>query len=211
MESIQCQLDSVIVSVDYDTQNQFRSTSSSVLDELSMTRQSIRENVAFCDRALDQVLQLKNVLMINLNQLHSIVESYDHAYPEQKTLVSKFMAANRKTVYKLTEELEQCQADVKARKEYLEPQLTIVGWKDLMKPQYKQFTLFALAHFIIFLLAIAALAWFAGYRDRYIGLFYLYRGPMFLTLYFYFYSLNLVGWATARINYINIHIWFLQC
>ena len=73
-----------------------------------------------------------------------------------------------------------------------------------MKPQHRCFVLSSLIHFILFLLGMAALAWYAGYKDRFIGLFYLYRGPMFITLYFYFYSLNLVGWATAKIRYINI-------
>ena len=206
IESIQCQLDKrndlVIESMDSYVHD--HPITSSIQDEAPITREGLRENVSCCDRALDQIQQLKNCMMVNLSQLHDIVESYDQAYPQEKNLVAKFMAAKQDTVYKLTEKLEQHWVDVKAYKEYLEARLTVVGWKDLMKPQYKQFTLFALAHFIIFLLAIAALAWFAGYRDRYIGLFYLYRGPMFITLYFYFYSLNLVGWATANIRYIDI-------
>jgi len=169
-----------------------------------MTREDLRQNALLCDRALDQVQQLKNCLMVNLSQLHNIIDSYDQAFPREKCSLDKFMAAKRKYVYRLTGKLEQCQVDVKDRKKYLEARLTVVGWKDLMQPQHKQLTLFALVHFIIFLLAMVALAWFAGYRDRYIGLFYLYRGPMFIILFLYFYSLNLVGWATANIRYIDI-------
>ena len=115
--------------------------------------------------------QLKSCMMVNLSQLHNIIECYNQAYPEENDLIARLMVTKHDTVYELTEKLEQCLVDVKTCKEYLEARLTVVGWKDLMKPQYKQLILFAFAHFIVFLLAIAALAWFAGYRDRYIGLF----------------------------------------
>ena len=208
IESIQCQLkeqnDWAITSTESSyVYDQSGSTTSLIQDD-TFTRKGLRENGLFCDRAFGQVQQLKNCLMVNLGQLNGIVKSYNHAYPKEKNVVEEFMAAKINTVYELTEKLVECQDDVTTHKEYLEARLTVVGWKDLMNPQHKQFTLFTLAHFIIFILAIAALAWFAGYRDRYIGLFYLYRGPMFLILYFYFYSLNLVGWATANIRYIDI-------
>ena len=209
VESIQCQLDE---GNDWDitstnssyVQDQSGSTTSLIQDETHVTREGLRQNALFCDKALSQMQQLKNCLMVNLSQLNSIIESYKCAYPEEKNLVEEFMAAKTNTVCKLTEKLAECQDNVTTRKEYLEARLTVVGWKDLMNPQHKQFTLFTLAHFIVFILAVAALSWFAGYRDRYIGLFYLYRGPMFLILYLYFYSLNLVGWATADIRYIDI-------
>ena len=67
-----------------------------------------------------------------------------------------------------------------------------VDWDELMKQQHRCFVLNSFAHFVLFMMGMAGLAWYAGYKDCYIGLFYLYRGPMFITLYFYFYSLNLV-------------------
>ena len=210
VESIQCQLDKrsdwLFVSMESHVREHPITTpiAPSFQSKASLTREDLRENVLFCDRALEQVRQLKSCMMVNLSQLHNIIECYNQAYPEENDLIARLMVTKHDTVYELTEKLEQCLVDVKTRKEYLEARLTVVGWKDLMKPQYKQLTLFAFAHFIVFLLAIAALAWFAGYRDRYIGLFYLYRGPMFISLYFYFYSFNLVGWATANIRYIDI-------
>ena len=199
VESIHCQLDQrsdwLFVSMESHAREHPITTpiAPSLQSKASLTREDLRENVLFCDRALEQVRQLKSCMMISLRQLHNIVECYNQAYPEENDLVARLMFTKQDTVYELTEKLEQCLVDVKTRKEYLEARLTVVGWKDLMKPQYKQLTVFAFAHFIVFLLAIAALAWFAGYRDRYIGLFYLCRGPMFISLYFYFY-IALIWW-----------------
>ena len=194
------------IQTQYDDKKNIHSQyiTSATVETSILGRESLRENVLNCDRALERVQQLKNCLMLTLSQLNSIIESYNQTLPAHKHLVAKFMTTKRKTVYSLTEKLEHCQVNVRNHKGYLESRLTVVGWKDLLKPQYKQLTLFTVAHFITFLLAIAVLAWFAGYRDRYIGLFYLYRGPMFITLYLYFYSFNLVGWATANIKYIDI-------
>ena len=208
IESIQYQLeerkDWAITSVDSSYVHDMPGSTTSLIQDDTFTRKGLRENALFCDRALGQVQQLKNCLMVNLSQLNGIIKSYNRAYPKEKSEVEEFMAAKINTVCELTEKLAECQDGVTSRKKYLEARLTVVGWKDLMNPQHKQFTFFTLAHFIVFILAIAALAWFAGYKDRYIGLFYLYRGPMFLILYLYFYSLNLVGWATANIRYIDI-------
>ena len=169
-----------------------------------MSQGDLKDSKYFCDDALTLVRQLKDCLMINLTQLYSILDAYDRAFPEDSHSVTNFGASKRQSINNLTGQLEQCQNAVQDHKKYLEARLTVVSWDELMKPQHRTFVLYTLAHFILFLLGMAALAWYAGYKDRYIGLFYLYRGPMFITLYFYFYSLNLVGWATAKIRYVDI-------
>ena len=162
----------------------------------------LEDSKNFCDDALTLVRRLKDCLRINLTQLYSILDCYERAFPEDSHSVAKFRSSKRQSINKLTGQLEQCQNAVQDHKKYLEARLTVVSWDELMK--HRTFVLYTLAHFILFLLGMAALAWYAGYKDRYIGLFYLYRGPMFITLYFYFYSLNLVGWATAKIRYVDI-------
>ena len=169
-----------------------------------MSTEDLEDSTHFCDTALIRVRQLKDCLMINLSHLYSILDTYVRAFPEDRHSVNNFKASKRQSINQLTGQLEQCQNWVQDHKKYLEARLTVVSWDDLMKPQHQRFVVFTVVHFIVFLLGMAGLAWYAGYKDRYIGLFYLYRGPMFVTLYFYFYSLNLVGWATANIRYVDI-------
>lgn len=206
IDSVRDQLDKssdcVIVPLDHYA-DMSRSTYTGA-DRKEMSREDLEKSTYFCDRALTWVRQLKDCLMVNLTHLYSILDGYDRAFPEDRHLVAKFRASKRQSINKLTGQLERCQNEVQEHKMYLEARMTVVSWDDLMKPQHQRFMLFSLAHFIIFLLGMAVLSWYAGYKDRYIGLFYLYRGPMFVTLYFYFYSLNLVGWATAGIRYIDI-------
>ena len=204
---IYCQLedksDCVIVPLDhYADMSSYMNTGAERKPEMSQV--DLEKSNTFCDDALILVRQLKDYLMVNLTQLYSILDAYDRAYPEDRFSVAQFRASRRQCINKLTGQLEQCQNAVQDHKKYLEARLTVVTFNELMKPQHRCFVLYSLTHFIIFLLSMAALAWYAGYKDRYVGLFYLYRGPMFITLYFYFYSLNLVGWATAKIRYIDI-------
>ena len=169
-----------------------------------MSQDDLENSKHFCEDGLILVRRLKDCLMYNLTQLYSILDDYDRAFPEDQDSVGNFRASKRESINQLTGQLEQCQNAVQDHKKYLEARLTVVSWEELMKPQHRYFVLSSLAHFILFMLGMAALAWYAGYKDRFIGLFYLYRGPMFITLYFYFYSLNLLGWATAKIRYIDI-------
>ena len=83
-------------------------------------------------------------------------------------------------------------------KSYAEAQLTVMSWKDLM------FTFFGLSHFIVFLLLVTVLCWFGGGDDRYVGLFYLFCGIMFIISCFYLYGLNLVKWTSTKVRYIDI-------
>ena len=194
--------DIVIVPLDH-----YASMSNSIntnAERKEMSEHELTKSKAFCDDALTRVKQLKQCMMMNLSQLYSILNAYDRAYPEDRHSVVEFRASKQQAVNKLTGQLEQCQNAVKDHKKYLEARLTVVSWDELLKPQHRCFVLYSFAHFVIFMLGMAGLAWYAGYKDRYIGLFYLYRGPMFITLYFYFYSLNLLGWATAKIRYIDI-------
>ena len=206
IDSIHYQLDNktdcVIVPVDH-----YANMSSSTYtgsDRKEMSKDDLEETKSFCDTARTHVRQLRDCLMMDLTQLYHILDAYDRAYPEDRSSVAKFRASKEPAINKLTGQLERCQDAVEDHKKYLEARLTVVSLKDLMQPQHQSFVLFSFLHFVVFLLSMAGLAWYAGYKDRYIGLFYLYRGPMFITLYFYFYSLNLVGWATAKIRYIDI-------
>lgn len=169
-----------------------------------LSRDDLEDSTHFCDKALIHVKSLWDCLKTNLTQLYSILDAYERAYPEDRHLVGKFKASKEQPYNILISQLEQCQNAVEDHKKYLEARLTTVSWDELMKPSHHRFVLFSFVHFVIFLLGMAALAWYAGYKDRYIGLFYLYRGPMLVTLYFYLYSLNLVGWATANIRYVDI-------
>ena len=194
--------DCVIVPIDHyaDMSNSTYTGS----DRKEMSRNDLEETKSFCDTARTHVRQLRDYLMMNLTQLHSILDAYSRTYPEDRISVDKFRASKEQSINRLTGQLEQCQNAVEDHKKYLEARLTPVSWKELMEPQHQSFVLLSFIHFVVFLLGMAALAWYAGYKDRYIGLFYLYRGPMFITMYFYLYSLNLVGWATANIRYIDI-------
>jgi len=206
INSIRHQLDSrsdcVIIPVDHYAN--MSNTMHTGAERKEMSREDLEGSTQFCDKAVTTVRQLKDCLMVNLARLYSILDSYDRAFPEDRHSVAKFRTSKIQSINRLTGQLEQCQNEVEDHKKYLEARLTVMSWDDLMKPQHQYFMLFSLAHFIIFLLGMAVLSWYAGYKDRYIGLFYLYRGPMFVTLYFYFYSLNLVGWATAGIRYIDM-------
>ena len=195
--------DCVIVPLDhYASMTSYMNISAERRPEMSQG--DLENSKHFCDDALILVRQLKDCLMYNLTQLYTILDDYDRAFREDRYSVANFRASKRQSINKLTGQLERCQNAVRDHKEYLEKRLTVVSWNELMKPRHRCFVLSSLAHFVLFLLGMAALAWYAGYKDRYIGLFYLYRGPMFITLYFYFYSLNLLGWATAKIRYIDI-------
>ena len=203
---IRCQLeersDCVIVPLDHYAD--ITSYMNSGAERPEMSQDNLKDSKYFCEDALILVRQLKDCLMYNLTQLYSILDDYDRAFPEDRYSVDNFRASKRQSINELTGQLEQCQNAVRDHKEYLEARLTVVSWDELMKPQHRYFVLSTLAHLVLFMLGMAALAWYAGYKDRFIGLFYLYRGPMFITLYFYLYSLNLVGWATAKIRYIDI-------
>ena len=59
-------------------------------------------------------------------------------------------------------------------KSYAEAQLIVMNWKDLM------FTFFAFSYFIVFLLSVTVLCWFGGGDDRYVGLFYLFYGILYI-------------------------------
>ena len=169
-----------------------------------LSKKDLRENVAFCDTALEHVRRLKDCLMLNLQQLYGILECYSTTFPDDRNAIVDFEISQRQTINDLTSDLEQCKGNVTEHKSYAEARLTVVSWKDLMRPERKQLTLFAFTHFIIFLLSVTVLCWFGGGDDRYVGLFYLFRGPMFIILCLYLYSLNLVGWATAKVRYIDI-------
>ena len=173
-------------------------------DRKELSRQDLEESTCFCNKAVTQVRQLKNCLLVNFTELDSILSAYERAYPEYRHVVAEFRASQKQFVSKLIGQLVQCQKSVQDRNKYLEARLSVVNWNDLTNPQHQCSTLFCVAHFITFLLGMGILAWYAGYEDRYIGLFYLYRGPMFVTLYFYLYGINLVVWATAKIRYIDI-------
>ena len=196
--------DSVTVSLDHhaDSMSNVTYTGS---DRTETPRDDLQpEMESFCDTAQTYVKELQDCLMMNLSQLFYIFDDYTRAYPKDKALVANFRASKEQSINKLNGQLAQCQDAVEEDKRYLEAKLSVDSLKDLMQPKHKTSVLFSWIHFVVFLLSVAALAWFAGYKDRYIGLFYLYRGPMFIILYLYLYSLNLVGWATANIDYIKI-------
>ena len=173
-------------------------------DRKELSRKDLEESTSFCNKAFTQVRELKNCLLVNFTELDGILGAYERAYPEDKHMITEFRASHRQFVNKLIGRLEQCRKSVHDRSKYLEARLSVVNWNDLTNPQHQCSTLFCVAHFTVFLLGMGTLAWYTGYEDRYIGLFYLYRGPMFVTLYFYLYGVNLVIWATARIRYIDI-------
>jgi len=202
-QQLETNCDCVIVPTDhYASMTQSVSSTAPVRPEL--TKAELVDSVPFCDNLLEHVTELKNCLMMNLRELHGILESHNKAFPDEKDTIGQFRMSKRQSINEVTGQLEHCRGHVLDHKHYLEARLRVVSWKDLMKPEHKQFTFFSLAHFIIFLLSIAALAWFGGDNNRYIGLFYLYRGPMFVILFLYLYAINLVGWATAKIRYIDI-------
>jgi len=204
-QQLEANCDCVIVPTDHYasmTQSVIYNCANPVKPELN--RKELRESIPLCDKVLEYVAQLKDCLIINLSELHGILESYDRACPDERDAIAQFKMSKAQSINEVTGQLENCRGHVLDHKHYLEARLSVVRWKDLMKPEHKQFTLFALAHFLVFLLSVAALAWFGGYSNRYIGLFYLYRGPMFIILFLYLYAINLVGWATAKIRYIDI-------
>jgi len=195
--------DRLLVSNDhYASVSQSLAVYSTTKKELS--KKDLRENVAFCDTALEHIQRLKDSLMLTLQPLYAVLECYSTAFPDDRNATVDFEISQQQIINDLTSELEQCKGNVTKHKSYAEARLTVVSWKDLMRPEHKQLTVFALAHFIIFLLSVAALSWFGGGDDRYVGLFYLFRGPMFIILWLYLYGLNLVGWATAKVRYIDI-------
>ena len=173
-------------------------------DRKEMSREDLEDITCFCDKALTQVRQLKDCLLVNFMQLDSILEAYGRAYHEDRQMVAEFRALKRQFMHKLIGQLEQCQKSVQEHNKYLEARLSVVNWNNLINTQHQCSTLFCVVHFIVFLLGMGTLAWYTGYKDRYVGLFYLYRGPMFVTLYFYLYGINLMVWATAKIRYIDI-------
>lgn len=207
IDSIYHQLDKrsdcVIVPLDHYA-NMSRYPTYTGADWKEMSKDDLEDSTDFCDRALIRVRQLKDCLMINLRQFYNILDAFERAFPEDRHSVAKFRTSKEPAINNLTGQLEQCRDSVQDHKKYLEARMTTVSLNELLEPQHRSFVLFTIAHLVVFLLSMAALAWYAGYKDRYIGLFYLYRGPMFVTLYFYFYSLNLLGWASAKIRYIDI-------
>ena len=134
-------------------------------DRKELSRQDLEESTCFCDKAVTQVRQLKNCLLVNFTELDSILGAYKRAYPEHRHMVAKFRASQRQFVNKLIGQLEQCQKSVQDCNKYLEARLSVVNWNDLTNPQHQCSMLFCAAHFITFLLGmgILILAWYAGY------------------------------------------------
>ena len=70
-------------------------------DRKELSRQDLKESACFCDKAVKQVRQLKNSLLVNFIELDGILGAYERAYPEDKHMVAEFRASHRQLVNKL--------------------------------------------------------------------------------------------------------------